>query len=67
MHVYFPPNFFQDALPEGFSQEFEEQLPKSRPKFHSPQIEAVISTPLQPKTKKKEEYTRIKVIEELHI
>ncbi|XP_036878206.2 ATP-dependent RNA helicase DHX29 isoform X1 [Manis javanica] len=53
-------NLSDDALPEGFSQEFEEQLPKSRPKFHSPQIEAVISTPLQPKTKKKEEYTRIK-------
>ncbi|PNJ52906.1 DHX29 isoform 4, partial [Pongo abelii] len=30
-------NLSDDALPEGFSQEFEEQQPKSRPKFQSPQ------------------------------
>ncbi|XP_058165059.1 ATP-dependent RNA helicase DHX29 isoform X2 [Dasypus novemcinctus] len=53
-------NLSDDALPEGFSQEFEEQQPKSRPKFQSPQIQATISPPMQPKMKKQEEDTRIK-------
>lgn len=62
-HVhYFYPNFFSDALPEGFSQEFEEQQPKSRPKFQYPQMQATISPPLQPKAKKQEEDPKIKVI-----
>uniref|UniRef100_A0A673V9S6 ATP-dependent RNA helicase DHX29 n=1 Tax=Suricata suricatta TaxID=37032 RepID=A0A673V9S6_SURSU len=52
-------NLSDDALPEGFSQEFEEQQTKSRPKFQSPQIPAVISPPLQPKIKKPED-TKIK-------
>lgn len=49
-------------LPEGFSQEFEEQQPKSRPKFQYPQTQATISPPLQPKTKKREEDPKIMVI-----
>ncbi|EHH26500.1 ATP-dependent RNA helicase DHX29 [Macaca mulatta] len=53
-------NLSDDALPEGFSQEFEEQQPKSRPKFQSPEIQATISPPLQPKTKKHEEDPKIK-------
>uniref|UniRef100_A0A9L0TNV6 DExH-box helicase 29 n=1 Tax=Equus caballus TaxID=9796 RepID=A0A9L0TNV6_HORSE len=53
-------NLSDDALPEGFSQEFEEQQPKSRPKFQSPQIQATISPPVQPKTKKQEEDPKIK-------
>ncbi|XP_021572066.1 ATP-dependent RNA helicase DHX29 isoform X2 [Carlito syrichta] len=53
-------NLSDDALPEGFSQEFEEQPPKSRPKFHSPQIQATISPPLQPKTKKQDKDLKIK-------
>ncbi|KAI5774414.1 DHX29 [Gulo gulo luscus] len=48
-------NLSDDALPEGFSQEFEEQQPKSRPKFQSPQIPSSILPPLQPKTKKPED------------
>uniref|UniRef100_A0A452SCK4 ATP-dependent RNA helicase DHX29 n=1 Tax=Ursus americanus TaxID=9643 RepID=A0A452SCK4_URSAM len=52
-------NLSDDALPEGFSQEFEEQQPKSRPKFQSPQIPATVSPPLQPKTKKPED-TKVK-------
>ncbi|XP_004422873.1 PREDICTED: ATP-dependent RNA helicase DHX29 isoform X1 [Ceratotherium simum simum] len=48
-------NLSDDALPEGFSQEFEEQQLKSRPKFQSPQIQATISPPLQPKTKIQED------------
>ncbi|XP_006149063.1 ATP-dependent RNA helicase DHX29 isoform X1 [Tupaia chinensis] len=48
-------NLSDDALPEGFSQEFEEQQPKNRPKFQSPQIQANISPPLQSKTKKQED------------
>ncbi|XP_043743221.1 ATP-dependent RNA helicase DHX29 isoform X2 [Cervus elaphus] len=48
-------NLSDDALPEGFSQEFEEQQPKSRPKFQYPQMQATISPPLQPKAKKQEE------------
>ncbi|XP_032706449.1 ATP-dependent RNA helicase DHX29 isoform X2 [Lontra canadensis] len=48
-------NLSDDALPEGFSQEFEEQQPKSRPKFQSPQIPGSVSPPLQPKTKKPED------------
>ncbi|KAL2779698.1 ATP-dependent RNA helicase DHX29 isoform 1 [Daubentonia madagascariensis] len=53
-------NLSDDALPEGFSQEFEEQQSKSRPKFQSPQIQATISLPLQPKTEKQEEDPKIK-------
>nr|KAF6440331.1 DExH-box helicase 29 [Rousettus aegyptiacus] len=53
-------NLSDDALPEGFSQEFEERQPKSRPKFQSPQIQATISSPLQPKTRKQEEDPKIK-------
>ncbi|XP_006206062.1 ATP-dependent RNA helicase DHX29 isoform X1 [Vicugna pacos] len=53
-------NLSDDALPEGFSQEFEEQQPKSRPKFQSPQIQATASLPLQPKAKKQEEDPKIK-------
>ncbi|XP_069348735.1 ATP-dependent RNA helicase DHX29 isoform X2 [Eulemur rufifrons] len=53
-------NLSDDALPEGFSQEFEEQQSKSRPKFQSPQTQATISPPLQPKTKKQEEDPKIK-------
>ncbi|KAH0502649.1 ATP-dependent RNA helicase Dhx29 [Microtus ochrogaster] len=49
------PRVKQDALPEGFSQEFEEQQPKSRPKFQSPQIQATLSPPLQMETRKQEE------------
>ncbi|XP_034512125.1 ATP-dependent RNA helicase DHX29 isoform X2 [Ailuropoda melanoleuca] len=52
-------NLSDDALPEGFSQEFEEQQPKSRPKFQSPQIPATVSPSLQPKTKKPED-TKVK-------
>uniref|UniRef100_A0A8B9YM54 ATP-dependent RNA helicase DHX29 n=1 Tax=Bos mutus grunniens TaxID=30521 RepID=A0A8B9YM54_BOSMU len=52
-------NLSDDALPEGFSQEFEEQQPKSRPKFQYPQTQATISPPLQPKTKKREEDPKI--------
>ncbi|XP_068846548.1 ATP-dependent RNA helicase DHX29 isoform X2 [Capricornis sumatraensis] len=52
-------NLSDDALPEGFSQEFEEQQPKSRPKFQYPQTQATISPPLQPKTKKQEEDPKI--------
>ncbi|XP_044931260.1 ATP-dependent RNA helicase DHX29 isoform X2 [Mustela putorius furo] len=48
-------NLSDDALPEGFSQEFEEQQPKSRPKFQSPQIPGSVSPPLQPKTNKPED------------
>ncbi|KAM5264051.1 ATP-dependent RNA helicase DHX29 [Ctenodactylus gundi] len=48
-------NLSDDALPEGFSQEFEEQQPKSRPKFQSPQIQTTISPPVQTKTKKQKE------------
>ncbi|XP_012873959.1 PREDICTED: ATP-dependent RNA helicase DHX29 [Dipodomys ordii] len=57
-------NLSDDALPEGFSQEFEEQQPKSRPKFQSPQIQATISPPLQTKTNKREEDPKIKPIKE---
>ncbi|GAB1298556.1 ATP-dependent RNA helicase DHX29 [Apodemus speciosus] len=53
-------NLSDDALPEGFSQEFEEQQPKSRPKFQSVQIQATISPPLQTKTKRHEEDPKIK-------
>ncbi|KAM6157410.1 ATP-dependent RNA helicase DHX29 isoform 2-T2 [Erethizon dorsatum] len=53
-------NLSDDALPEGFSQEFEEQQPKNRPKFQSPQIQATVSPPLQIKTKKAEEDRKIK-------
>ncbi|XP_040833473.1 ATP-dependent RNA helicase DHX29 isoform X2 [Ochotona curzoniae] len=54
-------NLSDDALPEGFSQEFEEQQPKSRPKFQSPQIQATVSPPpQQPKIKKQEEDTKVK-------
>uniref|UniRef100_A0A452EHZ7 ATP-dependent RNA helicase DHX29 n=1 Tax=Capra hircus TaxID=9925 RepID=A0A452EHZ7_CAPHI len=52
-------NLSDDALPEGFSQEFEEQQPKSRPKFQYPQTQATISPPLQPKTRKQEEDPKI--------
>lgn len=52
-------NLSDDALPEGFSQEFEEQQPKSRPKFQYPQTQAAISPPLQPKTRKQEEDPKI--------
>ncbi|XP_052015619.1 ATP-dependent RNA helicase DHX29 [Apodemus sylvaticus] len=48
-------NLSDDALPEGFSQEFEEQQPKSRPKFQSVQIQATLSPPLQTKTKRQED------------
>lgn len=44
-------NLSDDALPEGFSQEFEEQQPKSRPKFQSVQIQATLSPPQQTKPK----------------
>uniref|UniRef100_A0A8D1NF34 ATP-dependent RNA helicase DHX29 n=2 Tax=Sus scrofa TaxID=9823 RepID=A0A8D1NF34_PIG len=57
-------NLSDDALPEGFSQEFEEQQPKNRPKFQSPQIQATMSPPLQPKTKKQQEDRKIKPKEE---
>ncbi|KAG8519811.1 ATP-dependent RNA helicase DHX29, partial [Galemys pyrenaicus] len=53
-------NLSDDALPEGFSQEFEEQQPKNRPKFQSPQIQATFSPPLQSKTKTQEENPKIK-------
>lgn len=53
-------NLSDDALPEGFSQEFEEQQPKSRPKFQSIQIQAALSPPLQTKTKRQEEDPKIK-------
>lgn len=53
-------NLSDDALPEGFSQEFEEQQPKSRPKFQSVQIQATLSPPLQTKTKRQEEDPKIK-------
>ncbi|XP_054431316.1 ATP-dependent RNA helicase DHX29 [Pteronotus mesoamericanus] len=48
-------NLSDDSLPEGFSQEFEEQQPKSRPKFQSPPVRAAVSPPLQPRTKTQEE------------
>lgn len=53
-------NLSDDALPEGFSQEFEEQQPKSRPKFQSVQIQATLSPPLQTKTKRQEKDPKIK-------
>nr|XP_019598685.1 PREDICTED: ATP-dependent RNA helicase DHX29 [Rhinolophus sinicus] len=53
-------NLSDDALPEGFSQEFEEQQPKSRPKFQSTQIQATVLPPLQPKTPKQEADPKIK-------
>ncbi|XP_004703673.1 ATP-dependent RNA helicase DHX29 [Echinops telfairi] len=53
-------NLSDDALPEGFSQEFEEEQPRSRPKFQSPQIQAIISPQVQPKAKKQEEDSKIK-------
>ncbi|CAH6787655.1 Dhx29 [Phodopus roborovskii] len=53
-------NLSDDALPEGFSQEFEEQQPKTRPKFQSPQILATRSPALQMKTRKQEEDTKSK-------
>uniref|UniRef100_A0A8C6HDP5 ATP-dependent RNA helicase DHX29 n=1 Tax=Mus spicilegus TaxID=10103 RepID=A0A8C6HDP5_MUSSI len=53
-------NLSDDALPEGFSQEFEEQQPKSRPKFQSVQIQATLSPPQQTKTKRQEEDPKIK-------
>ncbi|XP_062942685.1 ATP-dependent RNA helicase DHX29 isoform X1 [Cynocephalus volans] len=53
-------NLSDDALPEGFSQEFEEQQPKSKPKFQSPQIQATTSPSLQLKSKKQEEDPKIK-------
>ncbi|XP_030883236.1 ATP-dependent RNA helicase DHX29 isoform X2 [Leptonychotes weddellii] len=59
-------NLSDDALPEGFSQEFEEQQPKSRPKFQSPQTPATVSPPLQPKTKTPED-TKIKNERYLHL
>ncbi|XP_003470310.2 ATP-dependent RNA helicase DHX29 isoform X2 [Cavia porcellus] len=49
-------NLSDDALPEGFSQEFEENQPKNRPTFQSPQIQATVSPPLQIKTKKAEDH-----------
>ncbi|XP_048655991.1 ATP-dependent RNA helicase DHX29 isoform X2 [Marmota marmota marmota] len=57
-------NLSDDALPEGFSQEFEEPQPKSRAKFQSPQIQATITPPLQIKTKKQEEDHKIKTKKE---
>ncbi|XP_028640168.1 ATP-dependent RNA helicase DHX29 [Grammomys surdaster] len=53
-------NLSDDALPEGFSQEFEEQQPKSRPKFQSVQIQAALSPPLQTRTKGQEEDPKVK-------
>ncbi|XP_036164410.1 ATP-dependent RNA helicase DHX29 isoform X1 [Myotis myotis] len=53
-------NLPDDALPEGFSQEFEEQQPKSRPKFQAPPVPATVSPPLQPKTRKQEEEPKVK-------
>lgn len=53
-------NLSDDALPEGFSQEFEEQQPKSRPKFQSTQIQATVLPPLQSKTPKQEADPKIK-------
>ncbi|KAB1281376.1 ATP-dependent RNA helicase DHX29 [Camelus dromedarius] len=60
-------NLSDDTLPEGFSQEFEEQQPKSRPKFQSPQIQATVSLPLQPKAKKQEGDPKIKNERYLHL
>lgn len=57
-------NLSDDALPEGFSQEFEEQQPKSRPKFQSVQIQATLSPPLQTKAKRQEEDPKIKLKKE---
>ncbi|XP_076772317.1 ATP-dependent RNA helicase DHX29 isoform X2 [Arvicanthis niloticus] len=53
-------NLSDDALPEGFSQEFEEQQPKSRPRFQSVQTQAAPSPPLQTKTKGQEEDPKVK-------
>ncbi|XP_028919858.1 ATP-dependent RNA helicase DHX29 isoform X1 [Ornithorhynchus anatinus] len=47
-------NLPDEALPEGFSQEFEEEQPKSRPKFRAPQVRATTPPPQPPPTKKKE-------------
>ncbi|XP_068952606.1 ATP-dependent RNA helicase DHX29 isoform X2 [Petaurus breviceps papuanus] len=53
-------NLPDDSLPEGFSQEFEEQQPKSRPKFQSPQIRAMTPPPQPPSTKKREDEPEVK-------
>ncbi|KAM5331424.1 ATP-dependent RNA helicase DHX29 [Glossophaga mutica] len=43
-------NLPDDSLPEGFSQEFEEQQPRSRPKFQPPPGPATASPPVHPTT-----------------
>ncbi|XP_044519894.1 ATP-dependent RNA helicase DHX29 isoform X1 [Gracilinanus agilis] len=53
-------NLSDDSLPEGFSQEFEEQQPKSRPKFQSLQIQATTPPPQLPSTKKREDEPEVK-------
>ncbi|XP_053770801.1 ATP-dependent RNA helicase DHX29 [Desmodus rotundus] len=53
-------NLSDDSLPEGFSQEFEEQQPRSRPKFQPPPGPATASPPVHPKTGTQEEGPRSK-------
>ncbi|XP_045695817.1 ATP-dependent RNA helicase DHX29 isoform X2 [Phyllostomus hastatus] len=40
-------NLSDDSLPEGFSQEFEEQQPRSRPRFQPPPGPAAVPPPVQ--------------------
>ncbi|XP_014437229.1 ATP-dependent RNA helicase DHX29 isoform X2 [Pelodiscus sinensis] len=51
-------NLSDDALPEGFSQQFEEEQQKPRAKFHSPV--PLNETPQLPNNKKKEDCPEIK-------
>ncbi|XP_066096955.1 ATP-dependent RNA helicase DHX29 [Saccopteryx bilineata] len=57
-------NLSDDALPEGFSQEFEEQQPKSRPKFQPAPVPAAVSPSLHPKTLRQEEDPKVKLKKE---
>ncbi|KAF6123904.1 DExH-box helicase 29 [Phyllostomus discolor] len=43
-------NLSDDSLPEGFSQEFEEQQPRSRPRFQPPPRPAAVPPPVHPAT-----------------
>jgi len=58
--------YFEDALPEGFSQQFEEQQQKPRAKFCSP----VSKRDLPPQAvdnRKKENGPETKVIREINL
>lgn len=61
VHVYLRLTFSSDSLPEGFSQELEEQQPRSRPKFQPPPGPASVSPPVHPKTSTQGEDPKSKV------